>query len=159
FLRRLLADHYEGTRYEIDPLEAPGPVTPLCQHATGGAGAATAGSFVAVLTADPAHVPVVWCAFGPPCLGVHFPVFLAAEPPAAFTADAPAPSPGGVSWLARRLADTVAADAGRLDLVRDAMVRLQARFEQEADEFAVEAAALKRAGARAELQRLAGSLM
>jgi secernin len=159
FLRRLLADHYEGTRYEIDPLDACGKVTPLCQHATGGAAAATAASFVAALASDPAQVPVVWCAFGPPCLGVHFPVFLDAEPPAAFTADAPAPYPGGVSWLACRLADSVAVDASRLDLVRDSMARLEARFEQEAEEFAAEAAALKRQDARAELQRLAGSLM
>jgi secernin len=159
FLRRLLADHYEGTRYEIDPLDAFGRVTPLCQHATGGADSATAASFVTVLSADPDRGPVVWCAFGPPCLSVHFPVFLDADLPAAFTADAPAPYPGGVSWLARRLADSVGADAGRIDLVRDAMGRLQARFEQEAEECAASAAALKRAGARAELQRLAGSLM
>src|SRR5262249_49109135 len=101
----------------------------------------------------------VWCAFGPPCLGVHFPVFLEADPPAAFTADAPAPYPGGVSWLARRLADSVAADAGRFDLVRDSMGRLEARFAPEAEAFAAEAVALKRQGAWAELQRLAGSLM
>ena len=154
FLRRLLADHYEGTRYEVDPLDAPGPVTPLCQHAPGGA---TAASFVVALTADAAWVPVVWCAFGPPCLSVHFPIFLDAELPAAFTADGPSPYPGGVSWLARRLAESVGADATRLDLVHDAMARLQARFEQEVEEFAPEAMALKQAGA--ELPRIAGSLM
>jgi dipeptidase len=156
FLRRLLSDHYEGTRYEVDPLDAHAAVTPLCQHAAGGA---TAVSFVTALTADAGQVPVVWCAFGPPCLTVHFPVFLDAELPAGFSADGPSPYPGGVGWLARRLADSVGTDPARLDLVRDAMARLQARFEQEAEEFAPEAAALKRAGAAAELGRIAGSLM
>ena len=159
FLRRVLSDHYEETRYEVDPLDTFGPVTPLCQHATGGATTATVGSFVSALSADPSQVPVLWCAFGPPCLSVHFPVFLDGELPAALTGAAPGPYPGGVGWLAQRLAEWIGTDTVRLDLVRDALARLQARFDQEAEEFVPEAASLKRDGARTQLERVAGSLM
>jgi secernin len=157
FLRRLLADHYDGTPHEVDPLDAFGRVTPLCRHATGGARSATVASFVAALAPDPGQVPIVWCALGPPCLGVHFPLFLDGELPAAF---APAP-PGGacLASRARLLTDWVGTDAERLDLARDVLDRLQGRFDQEAEEFVPEAAALKQRGARAELGAVAGSLM
>jgi dipeptidase len=154
FLRRLLSDHYEGTRYEVDPLDAFGRVTPLCQHATGGARTATAASFVAALSRGPAAVPVVWCALGPPCLGVHFPLFPDGELPAALAGGA-----GGLGVRVRQLAGWVGADPERLDLVRDALGRLQGRFDQEAEEFIPEAAALKHEGRGEELYRVAGSLM
>jgi hypothetical protein len=154
FLRRLLSDHYEGTRYEVDPLDAFGRVTPLCQHATGGARTGTAASFVAALSGGPAQVPVVWFALGPPCLSVHVPLFLDGELPAAL-----AGAPGGLGGRVRQLAEWIGADAERLDLVRDALGRLQGRFDQEAEEFVPEAAALKQDSRREELFRVAGSLM
>jgi dipeptidase len=157
FLRRLLADHYEGTRTEVDPLHAPGHPTPLCRHATGDARSETGASFVAALSADAARVPVLWCAPGTPCLSVHFPLLLDGDLPAAYTAEDPAGAAGGVWRRAQRLADSVGADPARLDFVRDALARLQARFEQEAEEYAAEAVRLQ-AGAP-ERARLAGSLM
>jgi dipeptidase len=158
FVRRLLSDHYEGTRSEVDPLDAFGRVAALCQHATGGARSTTTAGFVAALSADAARVPVVWCAPGSPCLNVHFPLFLDGELPEGYTAGL-SPLAGSLWRRARQLANTVAADPGRLDLVRDALGRLQGRFDQEAEEFNAEAVALKRSGSRAELYRVAGSLM
>src|SRR5262249_12671598 len=77
FLRRLLSDHYEGMKDEVDPLQStPGPL-PLCQHRPG---RLTLAGMVAQLRTD---VPLAWCAFGPPCVGVWLPVFLHADLPAA----------------------------------------------------------------------------
>ncbi len=159
FLRRVLGDHYEGTRYEIDPLDAAGPVTPLCQHAPGGGRYGTAASMVVSLAADPGHVPVAWCAFGPPCLSVHFPVFLDGELPAAFGCGASLFHADSVWWRTQQLRGLVEADPAQLEFLRESLARLQARFEQDVDEFCPEAAELRRRGAREELQRLAGSLM
>ncbi len=159
FLRRLLADHYEGTRSEVDPFDALARQRPLCQHAVGGVRPGTTASFVAALSADAGRAPVLWCAPGPPCLNVHLPLFLDGELPAAYAADGPSAVAGSLWRQAQRLAESVAADPGRLDFVRDALARLQARMEQEADEFAPEAAALKQRGALPELSRQAGSLM
>ncbi len=46
FFQRILADHYDGTHYEADPLEGRGLATPLCQHALQGSSAATAASVI-----------------------------------------------------------------------------------------------------------------
>jgi secernin len=162
FLRRLLGDHYEGTRYEVDPLAEAGPVPPLCRHAvrTAPAGATvTAASFVAALTADANDLPVAWCAFGPPCLSVYFPVFLDGELPAAFTCGTAAVHGDSLWWRTQQLLGLIEAAPERLDLAHEPLARLQGRFELDVEEFAAEGAALKRRGARDELQRLAGSLM
>ncbi len=159
FLRRLLADHYEGTRHEVDPLTPSGPVTPLCQHGGAGGRPATAASCVACLSADPSHRPVVWCAFGPPCLSVYFPVLLDGELPAAFSCGAAQFHADSLWWRAQQLAGSVGTDPRRAALVRETLDRLQARFDQQAEEYAAEAAESRRLGEGAELPRLAGSLM
>jgi secernin len=153
-LRRLLADHYEGTHYEVDPLHGPGRVTPLCQHDSHGAISATAISAVAQLPVDENLRPIVWVALGPPCVNVHFPLLLDGELPAAFW-DEPA-----AAWSrVRQLAVYRGTDPHHWLRIRDVLGRLQARFEQDAEEFLEEAAELRQRGEYAELRRLAGSLM
>ncbi len=157
FLRRILGDHYEGTHFEMDPLlPTSGPV-PLCRHAVHPGGRATAASLVAHLPAGADRLPVAWCAFGPPCGSLYFPIFLEAEPPRGL-APAPRAERRG-SAEARRDADELAFDtAGRAE-AREALARLQAQLDADAEELAVEGAALKAAGAREELERSAGRLM
>jgi dipeptidase len=154
FVRRLLADHYEGTPFEVDPVRPGGAVTPLCQHGpTEAARPATTASFVTALSASPERLPTAWCAFGPPCIGIHLPVFLDGDLPAAFgTAD-------GLWQRTRTLLRSLGGDEARWDMARETLGWLQARLEQEAEEFAAEAAGMRRRGARDELRRLAGALM
>lgn len=152
FVRRLLGDHYE----DVDPLAVVAGTPTLCQHAPGGEGTVTAASLVTALPADPNRLPLAWCAFGPPCSSLYFPLFLDGELPASFTA-----AGGGEALWRRlpRLAQRLLFDPERWVQVRDVLRRLQARFDREAEEFTADAAALKRCDDRGELQRQAGFFM
>jgi secernin len=152
--RRLLADHYEGTRFERNPLEpAPGP-TPLCQH--GPLGAVTAASLVVELSAEDERLPVVWYSAGPACLGVSLPLFLhGVLPPALTQSDAV----DSVWARAREAVKRLRISPERWKLLRDLTAPLQARLDQEADEFAREAAQWKMQGRRDELGRYARLFM
>jgi secernin len=169
FIRKILADHYESTHFEIDPLVlSHGPV-PLCQHGNAPGGGVTTSSMVMQLSADLSHLPVVWCAFGPPCSNVHFPVFLEGEVPYAlaagpdeegFTSWSPSIYSAAAAGAAEgRLGQTLRQDAKGAQRIHDSLSRLQARIDAEAAEFSVEGARLKQAGNKAEVQRLAGQLM
>jgi hypothetical protein len=146
FLRRLLADH--GDR----PAAAPS----LCRHGDGAGEVATACSMV-VEAGLAGALPVAWCSFGPPCLGVWFPLFLVAELPVEFAAE----DGGGCRVWRRslRLAAEVERSPESAKAVRQAMAAVQERFDQEGREFLVEAAALAGRADGARLARLAGSLM
>src|SRR5262249_48256935 len=86
-VRRLLSDHYEGTRDEADPSDVSDGPPCVCRHPRPDVPSATAGSFIATLSTDPERMPVLWAAFGPPCLGVYLPIFLEGELPAPFAPD------------------------------------------------------------------------
>ncbi|MCC6420643.1 MAG: C69 family dipeptidase [Gemmataceae bacterium] len=158
FLRRLLADHFDGTPHEIGLLD-PAPVTPLCQHGGPPARLTTAASLVVDLSAAPDHVPVVWCAFGPPCQAAYFPVLLDGDLPSAYTVGGVLVNPDSLWWRAYQLADSVGRDERRRAAVRDAVEELQIRFDRDAEEFAAEAGALRRQAAGAARRRLAESLL
>jgi hypothetical protein len=83
---------------------------------------------------------LAWCAFGPAAEAVYFPLAPEAEPPAACCGD------DGAAW--RRLAGRGPAPAA-----------LQARLDEAVDEYAGEAADLRRRGDAEGLRRLAGSFM
>src|SRR5262249_9988073 len=96
---------------------------------------------VAGLSADASRLRGVWYAPGPPALGVAFPLFLEAALPPAFTAES---GPDALGADVRRLCDHLEYRPEAWDAARDALALLQARFDQEAEEFASERAALKR---------------
>jgi secernin len=151
FVRRVLGDHYEGMRDERDPFDGSHGPTPLCQHGTAPGETVTMSSLVAELSAGPRAVPLAWCAFGPPCVGVYFPLFLDGELPPAFGDERAGP------WAKMQaLGERLRQDRDGWGLVRETFGRLQACFDQEAEEFAAEAGGLKERGEQAELQRLAG---
>lgn len=159
FVRHVLSDHYEGTPDEVNPFTAlRGPAT-LCRHGFEAASSATATSLVARLSVNPEQRPMAWYAFGPPCLSVYFPLLLDGDLPAAFTS-------GEVMDLAnswwqrlREPGKPLSRGSDAWALAYDTLMRLQARFDQEADDFATESAALRRRGELRELQRMAGLLM
>jgi dipeptidase len=157
FLRRVLADHYEGTHFEVDPLASlTGPVT-LCQHGIVIGTCQTATSMVAQLGGGASRLNMVWCAFGPPCSNVYFPLFLEGEIPEIFGGETP--SAESLWTRSVQLSQQLHEDPEQGGLARETFGRLQARLDEDAEEFAEEGAALKRSGALTELQRLAGLRM
>jgi hypothetical protein len=159
FVRRLLSDHGEGDAEEADPFVPESGSGLLCRHPNLGASEATAASLVVALARAPGRLLTAWCAFGPPCLGVYFPAFLEGELPAAFTHSPAGASGDDARWHWREVAAFLAQHAERRDLAREMLGRLQARFDQEAEDFAAEGAALKQQGEHAGLQRLATLFM
>jgi dipeptidase len=147
-VRRLLGDHYEGCADEVDPRRPDAGPAPLCRH--GSANAATAASLVVSLTGAQPGLPVAWCTFGPPCLGVYFPVFLDGDLPHPFTALEGADRPASQS---ERLRLYLIQRPEHRDRVREGLGRLQARFDQESGEFAAETLPLKQQGAAEEVSR------
>jgi hypothetical protein len=154
FVRRLLSDHYEGTHFEVDPFTPGDGPAPLCEHASRTGHAGTAAGFLTRIARDAGRLPVVECAFGPPCLGVHFPVFLDGELPFEFSA-AGAPVGGRV----RQIEELLRTEPEQANQVRDRLARLQVEIDQEADEFATGGAALKQSGEAARLHQSATVLM
>jgi secernin len=152
FLRRLLSDHPEGDDRRSGPSAADALIRrrPRTGHRDDPSGA-TAASLVVSLGPNEGRLRVAWCAFGPPCLSVYFPVFLEGDLPAAFTCSTAETSPDAFWWRLRGAAAAPGEDAKR----RDLLARLQERFDQDADEFAAEGATLRSRGEHVELQRQA----
>jgi dipeptidase len=133
---------------------------PLCQHGSGpiaGQFLATSTSLVAQVSSRQNILNIVWCAFGPPCTSVYFPLFLESAIPEVFGDT----TPSGESLWSRNLHldQQIRADPDRRALIRETLGRLQARLDQDAEEFAAEGALLKQKGALSEVQRLAGVAM
>jgi secernin len=153
-LRRILADHYEGTRYEVDPMSGEAGVTALCQHSGQGTGGVTAASAVAQLPRDADASCVLWMALGPPCIAVHFPLLLEGELPRVYGGE------DSELWTrTQQLVRHLGKVPDRWLRVRETLGKLQTRFEQELEEYLAEAASLKKRGEQGQLRRLAGSLM
>jgi hypothetical protein len=152
FLRRLLSEHASE--------ESQPPVSPslsVCQHARGPDDVGTSAAFV-VAAGLPGTLPLAWCAFGPPCLTVWFPVLLPGELPVAF--EAASGESGCFAW--RRAMSLVAAvrrDPARRAGAVEAMAAMQDHFDQAAREFLAEAAVLQQQNERAGMHRLSGLLM
>jgi secernin len=158
FLRRLLGDHYEGSNAEADPLLGAGPV-PLCRHAGRTSPIATTASLVAPLGGDPGRVPMAWCAFGPPCSSVYLPIFLAGTLPEPLVAAEAGTDASRVWRRTHRLLEAVGSDPERWAYLRNSLSSLQARLDEEAEEFAAEAARLRQGPDKDMLGRQASLFM
>jgi dipeptidase len=157
FIRRVLSDHYEGTHFEVEPWASlKGPVT-LCRHGVGSDSLITGTSLVAQISNRPDSLSIIWCAFGPPCMNVYFPLFLEGEIPEVFADSTPGSE--GLWMQSIRRGRELHADPDRRALVQETMGRFQARLDQEAEEFALEGATLKQRGEIAKLQREASLQM
>jgi dipeptidase len=160
FIRQVLSDHYEGTSFEVDPWAPTQIPVPLCRHG-GSTGAeqplTTASSLVAQINGRGNELNIIWCAFGPPCSSVYFPLFLEGDIPEIFANDTAAAEHLWTRSL--RLDQQLQSDPDRRGAVREILSRLQMRLDQDAEEFVTEAASLRQKGELQELQRLAGLAM
>src|SRR5262249_39749022 len=135
FLRRVLSDHYEGMQSEVDPLRPGAGPTPLCHHPAGPAGVGTVASMVVQLNPDPMQLLTAWCAFGPPCSSVYFPIFLEGELPWPFTHGRPEPASDSFWWRLQAASEPLRRDPERWAQARASLSFLQARIDQETEEF------------------------
>jgi dipeptidase len=159
FLRRLLADHYEGMQGAVDPFSSGDGPTPLCRHGSGPGGWITTASIVANLQGREALLPAAWCAFGPPCLTVFFPIYLDGDLPAAFTSSGHQPGVTSVCTRTLHLNEQLRRNPRRLPQVAEAFARLQERFDRDVEEFSGELATLRRQDPAADLQRQTSTFM
>jgi len=156
----LLRDHSDGA----DPAEPfdgenlPGPAgsRTICMHATDdGSGSNTAASLIADLCADGARLPVYWCGFGSPCLGVFLPCFSEGALPPELAIGRATASDDSPWWLFHRLAGWALQDpATRVPEVRRRWRELQESLLESAYEVAgaareqLDASQAESAGAR-----------
>jgi hypothetical protein len=134
FIRRLLSDHYEGCPDEADPLRPRRGPSPLCPHGELRDDVTIGASLTVHLGGEPSR-RIAWICPGPPCIGVYLPVVLAGGLDEVFGS--------ALAGLFDRLAGLVLAlgrNRSAWDFARDCLSRLQARFDQEAQEFAADIA-------------------
>jgi secernin len=134
FFRRLLGDHYEGCDDEADPILPGRGIPPLCLHPRSPDAPMTGSSFVVRMGGPAERGQAAWCCPGPPCLGVYLPLLLQGELPEMMAS-------GNAHLRMRQLMNHIGVSRSAWDLVRDSLGRLQARIDQEADEFILEARA------------------
>lgn len=158
FIRRVLSDHYEGTHSEVNPWVAGHGPTPLCQHGQGHDGAATAASMVANL-GRPGRLPIVGCAFGPPCTSVYFPIFVDGSLPEPFSRTSPVPLADNVAGCLALLREELRQDKELANLAHERFAQMQLDFEQEAADVAHEGASLKLREEHEACARLTSSFM
>jgi secernin len=151
-VRQILSDHYDGTSAEVDPLAPAGPI-PLCRHAGRGNATTTAASFVAELLPEGERPAMAWCAFGPPCAGVYLPIFLDGTLPELLSRGQAAPDMNSLWWQTHALLGALGADADTWAQLRNSLALLQARIDQEADDFCAELQGLDRAAEPETLRR------
>ncbi len=136
FLRRLLGDHYEGTRFEVDPLASGDGPKPLCRHASDTDPTMTLASFLAPLSAADVAIPAAWWAFGPPCAGVYVPIFMFGDLPDAYLRPASNPI-----WKHFAQTQGLAQTHEEWQQLRQNLTQLQSRIDQETEDFVADAAA------------------
>lgn len=159
FLRHLLSDPFEQIPRKLDPPADADENVKWYKHPAENARPASAAGFVASLTRDPARLAMAWCALGGPCASVYFPIFVDGELPEPFTKAGQAANAENFWRRVAGVSDQIESDPERHAPVRDSFARLQARFDQEAEEFNAEGVALKQRGALADLQRQATIFM
>lgn len=172
----ILRDHGDGGAPAEQFLTAIDPEHPsICMHAKAdGTGGNTAASLVADLCADGSRLPVYWCSFYSPCLGLFFPVFVEGELPAVLSIGGATPDDFGRSshparseqgaglehqsspwWRFHRLAQLARAEPEmRVPLVRERWASFQAQLLESAYPIAREGRRLLDQGHADEAKRL-----
>jgi secernin len=137
FLRRMLAEHFEGAVRRQIPGEKTGTLPTL------------AATFLTALTPAAEAVALAWCAFGAPSQSVYFPVFLDGELPAFFDEE----NVVGDGFL--RLPAFLDRAMGN----REELDKVQAQLDQQAEDFIAQARLLKKEGNLSLLHRQATLFM
>jgi secernin len=130
-MMRILSDHGNGQSpadsFQTD-LEVPWPA--ICMHPDQeNSWGNTAASLIADLCADGSRLPVYWCSFYSPCLGLFLPIFIEGDLPEVLAVGGPTPDRQSPWWLFHRLAHLARAESGsRVPQVRERWAPLQANL-------------------------------
>ncbi|HZO88017.1 MAG TPA: C69 family dipeptidase [Chthonomonadaceae bacterium] len=157
----LLSDHATGTK-PTEPFQtqlgAPGGI---CIHYDDEkTGTNTAASLVADLCADGSRLPVYWCSFYSPCLGVFLPIFLEGDLPPILSVGGAEPDAESPWWQFRRLSRAVRArPEERVGTVRQEWAEMQGRLLRSAYDVAAEGRRLIDAGREEAAGRLVADYM
>jgi dipeptidase len=140
-LMALLGDHSDATRPQ-EPFQTSIGEGGICMHydlAHPDRSTNTAASLVADLCADGSRLPVYWCSFYAPCLGVFYPVFLEGTLPPGLSVGGALPEEASLWWLFHRLNHLVREDPqSRIPLVRKEWAVFQERLFESAYPLACE---------------------
>lgn len=154
FLRRVLGDHYEETRFEANPSHGASYPIPICRHASPEDVDVTTSSFVVDL--DPRHKNflLVWQAFGPPCTSLYFPLFVVGnEMPRGSSTKALGLTLKETWETSHNLQNVISGDANRWNSIQEEISILQMEFDKDAAEFSVEASELTGQNTREHLRQ------
>jgi secernin len=159
FLRRLLSDHYESPAARpANDFASVLAEQAICQHAVAGAAPATSASLIVEMRSTPEPMPLAWCAFGPPCTSVYFPILLTGELPGAFQVHGT--ENGCAVWQAMgRLLQHCQLDPQQWKTIRKELTLLQSHFDENCRDVLSDAAQLHHNGKQRELERLSESFM
>jgi dipeptidase len=161
-LMELLADHSDGATPDEPFRTHPGPGG-ICYHseekAQGWCGN-TAASLVADLCADGSRLPVYWCSFYSPCMGVFFPVFLEGELTPLLTLGGGEPNLDSPWWRFHHLSHAARSESEEgITYVREQWAGFQDSLFERAEEVAREARGFIAVGNETAASRLLTSVM
>lgn len=110
----------------------------ICVHGNAdGTGGNTAASLVADLCADGSRLPVYWCSFYSPCLGLFLPVFIEGDLPSVLGVGSDGPNDKSPWWLFHRLSRVTREQADdRVAQVRNRWQSIQTELFQSAYDMA-----------------------
>ena len=141
-LMSTVCDHSNGEE-PAEPFRTQMPTTrAICMHHGPNSSSNTAATLVADLCSDDSRLPVYWCSFYSPCLGVFLPMFADGELPAVLAQGGRASSRESPWWLFRELAGRTrlgdAFDEDAVAALRSEWVEMQQELLVSAYEMAVE---------------------
>ncbi len=136
----LLSDHSDGTSPDEPFQTGIRPGAGICVHSKeDGTGGNTAASLVADLCADGSRLPVYWCCFYSPCLGLFLPMFNEGNLPLVLGIGDARPSDESPWWLFRSLSRNAREEPEtRIPAVRERWAKLQRQLFETAYEVARE---------------------
>ena len=137
-----ICDHSDGEEPD-EPFRTDMPSSrAICMHHGPNSASNTAGTLVADLCSDGSRLPVYWCSFYSPCLGVFMPMFSEGEVPSVLAKGGEESSDESPWWLFRELARSTRVgdgfDKGTVATLRSEWVGMQQELLVSAYEIAAE---------------------
>ncbi|MEZ4658791.1 MAG: hypothetical protein R2911_14575 [Caldilineaceae bacterium] len=152
----VLSDHGDGVTPDEPFQTQVRSSVGICRHPEAdGSGGCTAASLVADLCADGSRLPVYWCSFYSPCLGLFLPIFSEGTVPSVLSNGGATSTNESPWWRFHRLNQLVLQDPAHLTpLVRRGWAKLQRQLLESAYPLAHEARKLLDNDRPAEAKRL-----
>ena len=151
----ILSDHWLDDDVNSDLNPFPGDRRSVCTHPIEDNLQSTTASLVADLCADGSRLPVYWCVFYSPCMGLFFPVFLEGVLPTQLSIGGAERTDDSPWWKFHDLTESsLAAGRDRVAEIRDRWSPLQEELWETAYEFARQGAELTQEGRKDEANRI-----